>query len=451
MSISNNSTIWKPEPLKFREIVSNGNNNTSFTLPNSGLLEDYKKGISDEIQYQRNQEFKDYINQSFALQEEALRQAREQNDSVLGLAQRMSDQYGIQVQDFMKAMAPLFKQVGGNTSQEATQQSPVIGSSQSPAYTVVTSPKEASYNFMHLRGSNGIGYRRYNSPIEGARAMMHQLDLYFSGRSNAAKGYDMIKNGRSLGSPSYTPWGQQMVPNSYKPFANGVNPNTINHMIASGLLAPNNDNNNPEEYASVVSKRSGIGRDDVLDVRNREQMRRLLPAIAHIEGNPHASLLTPELVDSLYDRNSLTNQMTKDLSNTAYYYGGRNPYSGKGIDCSGWTGYVLEQLGMPEYKQYNAADQIKLAEQKGRPVSVEELMNGVNMDGVLIGLAGGSNGKGKYKGIGHIVYTFKDPNTQQIMVTESSSGKGVHVSYLSEWLDNYVVKKKRNVYGVKLN
>lgn len=64
----------------------------------------------------------------------------------------------------------------------------------------------------------------------------------------------------------------------------------------------------------------------------------------------------------------------------------------------------------------------------------------------MIGMDTGDKGwdAGRFGGIDHIVQTYRDPQTGRMMVSESSSGQGVHVTDYEEWY------KKQNARGAKL-
>ena len=161
-----------------------------------------------------------------------------------------------------------------------------------------------------------------------------------------------------------------------------------------------------------------------------------------------------------------------------YKMGAKNSRSGQ-IDCSGWVQEASnrfmdsvnasgEQIFSADAKkafnrgaaQEGAAGIIRAVSQySGQgPLTNEMLSPDKAREGMVIGVAkaGDSRVAGRYKGIGHIVQTFRDPKTGQLMVSESSSGditgkhrNGVQATPYEQWYA-WNQRKGRKLYGADL-
>ncbi len=153
-----------------------------------------------------------------------------------------------------------------------------------------------------------------------------------------------------------------------------------------------------------------------------------------------------------------------------YGFGAKNSESGA-IDCSGW----ITEMNQKSIASMNArmgsavyGDKAKLALMIGanggaagivlamKIATGEELTNDdltpdAIREGMIIGLDTGEKSwdTGRYEGIDHIVQTYKDHATGQIMVSQASGGKGVHVMPYDEWYRQWNPKAK--LYGVDMS
>lgn len=136
-----------------------------------------------------------------------------------------------------------------------------------------------------------------------------------------------------------------------------------------------------------------------------------------------------------------------------YGFGNKNTQTGA-VDCSGWiaeqntalmdniNAVVGKDVFTPEARQVlkkgaagGAAGLIKaVGEATGEELSNADLTPDKIREGMIIGMDTGEHGwdAGRYKGIDHIVQTFRDPQTGQMMVSESSKAGGVHVTPYEE-------------------
>lgn len=149
-----------------------------------------------------------------------------------------------------------------------------------------------------------------------------------------------------------------------------------------------------------------------------------------------------------------------------YGFGGKNSQTGA-VDCSGWiaeqntalmdniNAVVGKDVFSAEARQVlkkgstgGAAGIIQaVSEATGEQLSNAELTPDKIREGMMIGMDTGEHGwdAGRYKGIDHIVQTFRDPETGQMMVSESSSKRGVHATPYEEWYKQW--GGKANLYG----
>lgn len=88
----------------------------------------------------------------------------------------------------------------------------------------------------------------------------------------------------------------------------------------------------------------------------------------------------------------------------------------------------------------------------GQLLTNEQLSPEQAREGMVIGLAkaGDKRVSDRFKGIGHIVQTYRDPQTGELMVSESRGGRGVMNSRYSDWYAKYQ-KKGYRMYGSDLS
>ncbi|HEX7817559.1 peptidoglycan-binding protein [Dyella sp.] len=146
----------------------------------------------------------------------------------------------------------------------------------------------------------------------------------------------------------------------------------------------------------------------------------------------------------------------------AYGLGQKNPDAGK-VDCSGWV-VKMENATMDEINAksgthtfsakdhfssaYDAAATIveKTAERSGSLLEGKQVNAAALKEGMIIGEDNGptSFDKGRYKGIDHITMVVRDPKTNELMISQSSGGKGVHLEPVQDYLD------RKEAHGTKL-
>lgn len=129
-----------------------------------------------------------------------------------------------------------------------------------------------------------------------------------------------------------------------------------------------------------------------------------------------------------------------------YGFGSRSTSTGK-IDCSGWI--VEINAGNAHVRKGGTAAGIikQVSDMTGELLTTLQLTPDKVREGMFIGLDTGvkSWDKGRFKGIDHIVQTYIDKITGKMMVTESSSGKGVNTSSYEEWYRKW--SKKAQLFG----
>lgn len=156
-----------------------------------------------------------------------------------------------------------------------------------------------------------------------------------------------------------------------------------------------------------------------------------------------------------------------------YKMGSKNSAAGQ-IDCSGWVSEmgqrtmaemnnamgseVFSKEARRAFKQgaanEGAAGIIRAVSNwnGGQLLTNDQLSPEQAREGMVIGLAkaGDSRVSDRFKGIGHIVQTYRDPQTGELMVSESRGGKGVMNSRYSDWYAQYQ-KKGYKMYGSDLS
>jgi peptidoglycan hydrolase-like protein with peptidoglycan-binding domain len=141
---------------------------------------------------------------------------------------------------------------------------------------------------------------------------------------------------------------------------------------------------------------------------------------------------------------------------------GKNPDQGY-VDCSGWVA-TMQNATMAEINReagrevFSRADRFSLGndgaamivqkaeERSGVMLTGAQVTRGALKEGMIIGEDNGPTrwDGGRYKGIDHIVMVVRDPNSGELMVSQSRGGEGVELSSL----DRYLERKQAN--GVKL-
>lgn len=165
-------------------------------------------------------------------------------------------------------------------------------------------------------------------------------------------------------------------------------------------------------------------------------------------------------------------EMTADAiqRGVGYKLGGKSSFSGEGIDCSGWIyetnvrlmNAINDAAGEIIYddsafkalreghNNQGAAGLIKAVyDQTGQMLTNEMLNPETVRAGMMIGLDTGAKSwdGGRFQGIDHIVQTFRDELTGELMVSESRGGKGVMTSTFKDWFEKYQ-KSGAQMYAV---
>ncbi len=144
-----------------------------------------------------------------------------------------------------------------------------------------------------------------------------------------------------------------------------------------------------------------------------------------------------------------------NIPSSQYYRGngvtGKNVDQGY-IDCSGWVG-TLQNKTQDEINRkaghdvFSAADQIKLGyagsgtivqnayKESGVLLDRAGIMKpGALQEGMVIGLDTAQTKHEHWKGIDHIVMVVRDPNTDKLLISQSSGSKGVHTMPVEDYL-----------------
>lgn len=217
------------------------------------------------------------------------------------------------------------------------------------------------------------------------------------------------------------------------------------------------------QVQNSILKRMNRERDLILGMnRGEASVRRLRDSMA--KGGTEAvqagvSSMTAEATEDAIRRNVKYQMEGKDLSSGA-------------IDCSGWVYEMSSQLmaGMnaamgedvfsAEARQAlkrgagkeGAAGIVRaVSEQTGQLFTNEQLAPEMAKEGMVIGLDTGRKGweAGRFKDIDHVVQTYRDPATGELMVSESRGGRGVMSSRYADW---YADQQRRGtrLYGADL-
>ena len=148
-----------------------------------------------------------------------------------------------------------------------------------------------------------------------------------------------------------------------------------------------------------------------------------------------------------------------------YNYGSKDSSRGS-IDCSGWimennhkaitqnadlSGCHPALSAMKQGAANEGAAGIirQIGQLTGQELSGSNVNINTIKEGMLIGIdhsqGGAKSGAGRYKGIDHIVQVVKDPTTGRLLISESSSHKGVHFTDAAQWLQRM---SKKPLYAV---
>ncbi|MFI3271083.1 MAG: hypothetical protein R3Y11_03120 [Pseudomonadota bacterium] len=186
------------------------------------------------------------------------------------------------------------------------------------------------------------------------------------------------------------------------------------------------------------------------------------------------SMLADDMKKSVLDRHSSSSieASTQDAMDrgVVYGFGVKNSHSGS-IDCSGWIAEINQsmmksmnaRMGKNVYGEKakltlniganGGAAGIVLAVKvvTGQQFLTEDLSPDKVREGLVIGLDTGPKDwdMGRYGGIDHIVQTYKDHETGQMMVSQSSGGVGVHAMPYAEWYAKWSQEAK--LYGVDMS
>lgn len=170
---------------------------------------------------------------------------------------------------------------------------------------------------------------------------------------------------------------------------------------------------------------------------------------------------------------SMVAEATQDAMNRGVKYNMGSKHSSSGqIDCSGWVQEMTNQtmaemnaaMGEEVFSaearrafnrganQEGAAGIIRaVSEQTGQLYTNEQLAPEMAKEGMVIGLDTGRHGweAGRFKDIDHVVQTYRDPTTGELMVSESRGGKGVMSSRYADW---YAEQQRRGtkLYGAEI-
>jgi hypothetical protein len=145
--------------------------------------------------------------------------------------------------------------------------------------------------------------------------------------------------------------------------------------------------------------------------------------------------------------------LTEKYQNVTHYgLGKKDPDKGS-VDCSGWV-VKMQNATMEEINQKAGRDVFsekemfskgndaaativeKASQRSGQLLEGKQITAGVLKEGMIIGEDNGpqSFDKGRYKGIDHITMVVRDPKTNELMISQSSSHKGVHLQPVADYL-----------------
>lgn len=220
--------------------------------------------------------------------------------------------------------------------------------------------------------------------------------------------------------------------------------------------------------AGVANRHGNTERQRLLAVQDRFERGEIKIAPATGTGEAVAKSFAKAPEAAVEATSQALQQGTQDAIDRGvrYQFGSKNSASG-GIDCSGWvtenTRNMMEAVnaesGKPIYGKEakavlrqgangGAAGLIQTVSQAtGELLSNDALAPDKVREGMMIGMDTGNKGwdRGRFGGIDHIVQTYRDAETGRMMVSESSSRKGVTVTDYEEWYKKWNGRAK--LYG----
>lgn len=176
-----------------------------------------------------------------------------------------------------------------------------------------------------------------------------------------------------------------------------------------------------------------------------------LAALQAIRGNGGVSGGSSPVAALVGDVQTDLYAATQDAVNRGvrYKFGAKNSAQG-GIDCSGWVSEInrgmIDGLNLESNKQAKDAKAMFQDSAAGIIQNVSRAGGGlltgsdVKLDnlreGMLIGEDNGNKGwdAGRYQGIDHITQVVRDPNTGELMISQSSGSKGVSLMRAEDYL-----------------
>lgn len=219
-----------------------------------------------------------------------------------------------------------------------------------------------------------------------------------------------------------------------------------------------------------IAKRHGVDeKQRLLAVQDRFEKGEIAidPAsgTAKTKANSAFAAAPKDAVDAASRSLQVSTQEAMDRG-VKYKFGGKNSSSG-GIDCSGWVTEINRsmmesvnaQAGKDVYSKEAKAVLAKganggaagiiqsVSQATGELLKNEDLAPENIREGMMIGMDTGSKGwdAGRFGGIDHITQTYRDEKTGRMMVSESTSGKGVTSTDYEEWYKKWNGKAK--LYG----
>lgn len=156
--------------------------------------------------------------------------------------------------------------------------------------------------------------------------------------------------------------------------------------------------------------------------------------------------------------------ISQKYDNVQYGFGSKNPEKGK-VDCSGWVIYlqnsdmkrINEFVGKEIFTKKDyfnssidaASEIIRKSESRsgllfsGRLSSDNTITKDMLKEGMIIGEDNGDKiwDRGRHKGIDHIVQVVKNPDTGELMISQSHAGHNGGVTLTS--VDNYLNGKRK--------
>ncbi len=132
---------------------------------------------------------------------------------------------------------------------------------------------------------------------------------------------------------------------------------------------------------------------------------------------------------------------------------------GRSIDCSGFVQQAvgqafgnISQRDLAKLFNTHSDGQVMAVAQRSGFMLRGAQVNNQNLDaGMIIGIDSGRKGfdTGRANGIDHVVAVYRDSQTNQLMVAQSSSGKGANALPLDQWLES-ANRTQWSLYAVDL-